>query len=285
MEKPGGAGPVDKSQESENQDKIVNMCFGIFFDAFESNIIGNYREQGSRWKDEQIGNITNSDEMLIGSAIYDMVVDVANKLPGNAVTDAINKVDALKKDAENAINSLNDKIDELNDSNLGLGEVSNECVNDGDDMLGSGRSVISRMEPSYMGDINGDLFETKYNYKIYIQGAINSSDLKKKEATESESPDENYVNSIVTEVKTEVESKIKAGPQAKLSLHFDIFGYRKDPAVNKFIPEVDTFSQIANVNEVNIEYKGLYENYYAPKEVNESLGSARARFGRNYKIE
>ena len=281
MEKPNG--PLDKSQESENQEKIENVYFGVFFDAKDMSLAAHYFDRGKylREGEEMVSDVKENSIYKAIEEYSGYAASIVEQLPDNPVSKHV-------KTALDAKNSVQSKVDDLTGMAGGLNdEITNKLgevpmSTDKDDESGSesltgGRSIISKLEPCY----TGDYFGTSYNFRIYTTGAITNKELKQKKEAEPDLDEETrkfYEKEAVEMAVSAVESKIKKCPQGKLSLHFDVFGYKKDPAVHSFIPEIDKFRQVPNVSELSIDFKGLYEKLHDKDEVSGSLGNIKTRF-------
>ena len=171
-------------------------------------------------------------------------------------------------------------------------------------------SVVCKLEPSYVGDE-----KTNYNYRIYTFGSVTCQELHDYEVPEPEfTPPEFSMNEEgiipmpqleqspvkvkpadyeldlqslnkdkaegrAQQAMDKVVTKIKAGPQARLFLHFDIFGFERDHAVKKFIENIDKFRQLSNVNNVDITFKKLFKYFNNKEEAKSSIsGDVSKRF-------
>jgi len=386
------ASSLDQSPVSENQEKLVHVYFGVFFDAMDESVLGQFFNRGEylRKGEEFISEVRES-------SIYKKVDEVAawaklatDILPDNPVSNLIKTGLGAKQSGENLVddamgfgNRMNDKIDDLStladdpidkltntlmdkapaipkmpdiptsfgksfstDSNDDKKEeVEEEVVEEveeegedeegrstkglGDKILGS-RSIISKMEPSYIGcgnqlagfSLSSDsgAEETpvvNFNHRIYTTGAITNQELQQKEPEEEkdekekskkddnnrkqyakdaidsgldmgmgmaeqkvdsltpEPMDENRRNECATKaigkVMGEITNTLFAGKQ---SVHFDIFGYKKDIAVNNFIQQIeDELKKNQNITEISIDYTGLYEEFHSRNEVMDNMNS------------
>ena len=300
--------PLNQSDVSENQDKTADMYFGVFFDVHEIdswiNTIGNYRNKGKRWKEGLESDVQDSTAYKVGMLVEGTAKSVVDKLPPNPVSNAIqkgldakDKVVGFKDKAEDAVGKVTGFIDDKSDKLFNNDFVQMEGI----DPLGSNTSIISKMEPAYCGGIleEGN-FWSDYNYRIYAQGGVLADDLKpkkqKKDEDTSEADDaqseeakqqwlEDMAKDAVKDALDAIESKIGKAPKGqKLSLHFDIFGYAKDKAIGNLEPEINNLKgNYPDINEINIDYKGKYENFNDPNEVAKDLGDTLKRF-RNQKF-
>jgi hypothetical protein len=302
----GNAGPVDQSSTSENQDKTVDMYFGVFVDIREIdnwiNTVGNYRNKGKKWKEDMESDVKDSSYYKTGMLVEGAAKSIIDALPDNPVSNAIKKgLDAKDKvtgymdKAENAVGKVEGFIDDKSNKVLNNDYVSM----DGIDPLGSNRSIISMMEPDYCGGIfegKEDDFWSDYNYRIYVEGSVYAGDFKSKKSTNDEDTSESDadVSDDVKKVWSDeaaqqaidaIKDKIKTAPQGqKLSLHFDIFGYAKDASLDNLEPEINNLKgENPNINEISIDCIGKYENLNDPDEVGKSLGGSSIRF-RNKKF-
>ena len=302
MGNPNQSEPLDQSSVSENQDKTVDMYFGVFFDVHEIdhwiNSIGNYRNKGERWKEGLESDIQDSKVGKIGMIVEGTARNVVDKLPDNPVSKAIktgldakDKVTGYMDKAENAVGSVTGFIDDKSDK-----VFNNDVVNmEGFDPLGSNRSIISMMEPAYCGGLyenDGEDIWSDYNYRVYAQGGVLADDLKpKKDEVASEADDAekeaakqqwltNMAEEAVVEALKEIESKIGKAPSGqKLSLHFDIFGYEKDTSIDNLEPEINNLKgKYPDINEIAIDYTGRYSKLNDPDEVGNDLGGTKTRF-------
>ena len=271
------AGPVNQSPTSENQEKIENVYFGVFFDAIDNSVMANMI--GDRGEYMRKGEETISD--VKDNSIYKTVEEVGmwaeyatNVLPDNPVSNAVKKGLEVKNTVEEKANEYIGKVEGLNDSITDkAGDIpTGTSGGTAEDMTG-GRSVISKMEPCYIGDY----YKTNYNFRIYTKGAVTNNELRKEDTTEfSDDARKDVKTKAIQEALNAIKTKM---PQIKkFSLHFDVFGYEKDPAVKDFIPEIDQFNQNPNVNKLSIDYKGIYKSFYDKDEVLSDLGEVCARF-------
>ena len=301
----GSAGPVDQSSTSENQDKTMDMYFGVFFDVYEIdawfNAIGNYRNKGERWKEGFESDIQDSKYGKVAMIVEGTAKTVADKLPPNnpvsKALDAKDKVFGYKDKAEGIVDDVGGFIDDKSDKVLDTVFTDR----DGIDPTGSKRSIISMMEPAYCGGLFvGDSFWSDYNYRIYVQGSVLAFDFKSKKSTDdgdtseadgeiSEEDKEEFragqAQKAVQEAIEAIKGKIGKAPKGtKLSVHFDIFGYDKDASIDNLESEINNLKgEFPDINEINIDYTGKYENLNDPDEVGSDLGETKMRF-RNTKF-
>lgn len=309
MANPNSADRLDESPASENQDKTADMYFGVFFDVVEIdswiNAIGNYRNKGERWKEGFESDVQDNKAYKVGMMVEGTARSVAEKLPANPVSNAIqkgldakDKVAGFKDKAEDAVGKVTGFIDDKSDKLFNNDFIQMEGI----DPLGSNTSIISKMEPAYCGGLfeEGN-FWSDYNYRIYAQGGVLADELKpkkqKKDEDTSESDDaqneaakqqwlENLATQAVQDALDAIESKIGKAPSGqKLSLHFDIFGYAKDKSIDNLESEINNLKgKFPDINELNIDYTGKYENFNDPNEVGKDLGGGTKMRFRNQKF-
>ena len=293
----------EKSPESENQDKSIEVYFGVFFDAKDISLLGSTfnRQEYMRKGEEAVSDAKDS-------SIYKTVDEVAmyakfatDILPDNPVSKAVNKALEIKDTLENKVDDVFGKVNSINDSitdvagkvptSFGSGTDGTDSEGDAGESLIGSRSIISKMEPKYIGIpmttgeekkvaiLSVSTFESPYNFRIYTTGAVSNQEVKQKdsEKTEetvqiSEEARKQYAKEAVEDAVNAINQQLKPCPP-KLSVHFDLFGYKKDPAVNNFISEIDKFKQNPKVNELSIDYKGLYDNFHSKDEVLSSMGN------------
>jgi hypothetical protein len=294
MENPNQANSFNQDPKSENQDKIVNVYFGVFFDAMDMSLMGHYLNPGEylRKGEEKVSEAKDSSIYKTVNEVAAWADFAANTLPDNPVSKAVKKGLEVKNTVENKADDLVDKVggisdkvsgleDKLNDkldkvpTSFGTGEKEEEEKEEKGNMLMSKRSIISKLEPTYYGDF----YNSDYNFRIYTIGAVTNNEVKQKKSTDDQEDaqiDENarkqLENEAIEKAVAAIKQKIDNTP-TEIFLHFDIFGYSKDPAVNNFITEIDQFKQITKVKELSIDFKGLYDNFYDPNEVMSSMGS------------
>ena len=302
--------PLDQSSVSENQDKTIDMYFGVFFDAMDMSLLAQHfnREEYMRKGEEAVSKAKDS-------SVYKTVDEVAayakfatDVLPDNPVSKYVNKGLEVKEKAEGMVDDAFGKVNDVNDSisntmdkvptSFGTGTEGEESEGGtGETLIGS-RSIISKLEPRYVGgvppteeiekNIGIKVSYSKsgvcYNYRIYTVGAVTNQEVKQKDAaSDEEAPQmsddtrKQIADGALEKVVGEITNAINPGPP-KQSLHFDVFGYKKDPAVNNFIAEIDKFKQNPKVNELAIDCQGLYEEFHSKDEVQKSLGDSEGRF-------
>jgi hypothetical protein len=279
MSDPNSAGPVDQSPVSENQDKMVDVYFGVFFDAMDMSLAAHYfnKDEYLRKGDEAVSDVKNSSTYKTVDEVAAWAKFATDVLPDNPVSKAVNTALGVKDTIENKVDDYMGKVGGISDDISDMGKLptsfgtSDKEEEEGESLLGSGRSIISKLEPCYVGDH----FGTNYNFRIYVTGAVTTQEVKQKGATDGEEAAQLDENARKQFEKEGIEAAVNAIkqkiPQPKLFLHFDIFGYTKDPAVNNFISEIDQFKQIPNVNELSIDFKGIYDNFYSKEEVLNSM--------------
>jgi hypothetical protein len=294
MGNPSQADSLNQSSVSENQDKMVDIYFGIFFDAMDMSLAAHYfnREEYLRKGEEKVSEVKDSSIYKTVNEVAAWADFVAETLPDNPVSKAVKKGLEVKNTIESKADNLMGKAGGLSDDIAGLGgkvptSVSNKEKSDddsgGESVLGSERSVISKLEPNYIGDY----FKTNYNFRIYTVGAVTKKEVKQNKSNNDEAEpelDENTRNQFEKDAIEKVVEAIKQKINPSLpkqSLHFDIFGYTKDPAVNNFIQEIDQFKQNPNVNELSIDFKGLYDNLNSRDEVFSSINEDTMKRFRN----
>jgi hypothetical protein len=228
-----------------------------------------------------------------------------------------NAVQNKKEDAKNdAVGFVKDKVKD-GDDYVGATNTLNAAKDFRDDVrdsLKSTRSIISIIEPSYIGkgnfqDMNLSTSDSKekdntkyYSSNIYVEGCVSYDELKgkNKEEENNEVPEQeegekpaNHVggvaqsgqkafhdlinedssdlkdeSNIISRVEEAKEGIKKAIPPVKQELFIDIFGFKKDPAVNRLIQEIDSFlSQLPNVMQYDVPTKELFDNFCDFKEI------------------
>ena len=274
---PNSASQVDESPESENQEKMENVYFGVFFDAIDNSAMANMigdRGEYMRMGEEKVSEVKDSSIYKTVDKVGMWTKYATDVLPDNPVSKAVKKGLEIKDTVENKANEYIGKVEGINDSIANkAGDIPTGT--DGgtaEDMVG-GRSVISKMEPCYIGDY----YNTNYNFRIYTKGAVTNNELRREETTELDDEARKHLGEKVAKEAVEA-IKTKMPQIKKFSLHFDVFGYEKDPAVTNFIPEIDQFKQNPNVNKLSTDYKGIYKKFYDKNEVLDDLGITCVRF-------
>jgi hypothetical protein len=300
MGNPNQADKLDQSNPDENQEKTVDYFFGVFFDVHEIdswiNAVGNYRNKGKKMKEDFESDIQDNKAYKIAQCVEGTAKKIADALPpNNPVAKALNTKDQVvgyKDKAEGALGKVEGFIDDKASKALDNKFIQ---VDDEIDPLGSKRSIISLMEPSYVGEINKDDSFGNYACRIYAQGSMTAGDFKQKEPENEENesePDESakeeikkqWSNEAVEEVFKAIEKELKP-LQQKLSLHFDIFGYANDSSIDDLKPKINNLKQtFPNINEIGIDYTGKYSNFNDPDEVKGSLGGETLIRFRNSKF-
>ena len=311
MGNPGQADKLDQSAVSENQDRTFDISFGIFFDVHEvkgwMTAVGNYRKKGEKWKNDLENDVRDSQYYKIAQIVEGTAGNIVEKLPNNPVSKAIktgleakDKLLGYKDAAEDAVGKLSGFIDDKSNKILDNDIVKLEGV----DPLGSKQSIISQMEPVYQGkmqELKGmDEILATYCHRIYAQGGILAFDFQEKksdnnddELSESEKA-ENEENikqwkvevakKAADDVFEDIKRKLSAAPQGKISVHFDLFGYANDDSMSYLEPKLNNLKSLyPSINELNVDYKGQYNKFNDPDEVQGSLGETRVRF-RNTKF-
>jgi len=290
------ASSLDQSPVSENQEKLVDIYFGVFFDAMDMSFVSHYFNQAEylRKGEDAISDVKENSIYKAIDEYSGYVGSIAEQLPNNPVSKAVNTALGAKDMIESKVDGLMGKVEGIGNSITGLtgltDRVPTSIGTGGEDeeegekregLVGS-RSIISKMEPCYIGDYYG----TNYNFRIYTVGAVTNNEVKRPQ----DDPDFDDVAREGFEIKSieramdAIKNQIDASPP-KQSVHFDIFGYSKDPAVKNFITRIDEFKQNLNVTEISIEYKGLYDKFYDFNEVASSLGEVSLRFRNLSKIK
>ena len=294
------ASDLSKSDTSENQEKTVDMYFGVFFDVQEVdhwiNTVGNYRKKGEKYKEEFETDVQTSDAYKVGMIVEGTAKNVINALPNNPVSNVIqkgldikDKVVGIKDKVEGKVDEISGLVDDKTNSVLDSASNTGFLNLEGIDMLGSKRSIISLMEPAYCGGafIGKEIF-TNYDYRFYLQGGIFAKDMKPEKSTNGDTSESDDAQNEEREEKQKIiraqeaakkalqaiEKKIGAAPKGqKLSLHFDLFGYAKDNSINNLKPEINSLKgKYPDINELNIDYTGLYNDFNNPDEVRSDLG-------------
>ena len=280
------ASSLDQSPVSENQEKLVDIYFGVFFDAMDTSVAAQYFNQAEylRKGEEAISDVKENSIYKAVDEYSGYVGSIASQLPNNPVSNAVNAALGAKDMIESKVDGLMGKVEGLGNSITGLADRLPTSIGTGGDdkedgekreeLVGS-RSIISKMEPCYIGDYYG----TNYNFRIYTVGAVTNNEVKRPQ----DDPDfddnvrEGFEKKGIDKAMDAITNQINASPP-KQSVHFDIFGYSKDPAVKNFIPKIDEFKQNQNVTEISIEHKGLYDKFYDFNEVASSLGETMLHF-------
>ena len=314
MANPNQADKLDQSPVSENQEKTVDVYFGVFFDARDmslmSNLIGD-RGEYLRKGEEAVSDVKDSSYYKTADEVAAWAKFATDVLPDNPASKWINKGLEAKDKGENFVdgafgsaNKLNDGIsDKMSNipTSFGTGTDGTDSEGDAGDSLVGSRSIISKLEPKYVGGVSTQTEEVEkeivtgvkvsktnvgdsYNFRIYVTGAVTNQELKQKDsanAEENEQISEGARKKMAEDaVKDAIKQITKRMPQCKQIVHFDVFGYSKDPAVNDFIPEIDNFKN-PYVNEIVTDYTGLYKNFHDKDEVLNDMGETRVRF-RNF---
>jgi len=294
---------LDQAPVSESEEKTVHVYFGIFFDAIDKSyltqLLGFDRGEEMRKAEGMVSDVKSSSTYQTINEIEAYAKMATDILPNNPVSNLVNSLSEKKGQAENLVDDafgvvsnidkgISDKAGDIPTS-FGTGGGKEDEDNAGD-MVGA-RSIISRLEPNYIGVpfsegekkevaiVKVSTLESGYNYRIYTKGSVTNDDVRKpdKESEISDGDRENLAEAAVGSVIGEIEKNIKGQP--KKSLHFDIFGYAKDPALKKIIPEINKFKQLPEINEVSIDHEGKYNKFYDPDEVKNSMsGETKSRF-------
>jgi len=294
------AKPLDESSVSENQEKTIDYYFGVFIDLREIdswfNTVGKYRNKGKKMKEDFESDVMDTKYGKVAAIVDGTAKNVADKLPpNNPVSKAIqakDKVMGYKDKAEGMLGKVEGFVD-----NAANKVLDNDFIKmEGIDPLGSKRSIISMMEPAYWGKPNEDDVWGTYYSRIYLQGSVHTGDFKPKKSSseEDESEDEKsieeargqWIDEAVQEALDAIKQEMSKIPQGKVCLHFDLFGYSKDPSIDKLKPKLDGLKQeSANINEIKIDYTGKYENLNDPDEVSKSLSGGEFHFRNNKFLE
>ena len=294
------AKPLDESSVSENQEKTIDYYFGVFIDLREIdswfNTVGKYRNKGKKMKEDFESDVMDTKYGKVAAIVDGTAKNVADKLPpNNPVSKAIqakDKVMGYKDKAEGMLGKVEGFVD-----NAANKVLDNDFVKmEGIDPLGSKRSIISMMEPAYIGKCNEDDMWGTYYSRIYLQGSVHIGDFKPKKSSsgEDESEDEKsieeargqWVDEAVQEALDAIKQEMSKIPKGKVCLHFDLFGYSKDPSIDKLKSKLDGLKQeSANINEIKIDYTGKYENLNDPDEVSKSLSGSEFHFRNNKFLE
>jgi len=291
MQDSGGAAGYDMSDQKENQEKSLDMYFGVFFDVHEIdswiNFLGNKRKAGEQWLNDKENFVQDSKAMKIATIIEGTAKNIIEMLPDNPVSNLIQSGLDIKDTIVGYIDTgkdLKDKYTGMVDDAVGS-VLNNEYVPIEDiDPLGSLRSIIFDMEPDYIGGLheNIDSFWSDYNYRIYAQGSVFTSDFKPKEDDEEEivSPEfREFASQEAVDLSfAAIEDKVGMAPTGqKLSLHFDLFGYADDASIDMLKPKIDSLSH-PGIVEICYDHIGKYKNLNDPDEVFSDLGGTSIRF-------
>ena len=291
MQDSGGAAGYDMSEQKENQEKSLDMYFGVFFDVHEidtwMNFLGNKRKAGEQWLNDAENYVQDSKAMKIASMIEGTAKNIIEMLPDNPVSNLIQSGLDIKDTIVGYIDTgkdLKDKYTGMVDDAVGS-VLNNEYVSlNGFDPLGSLRSIIFDMEPDYIGGLfenGGENFWNDYNYRIYAQGSVFASDFKPKEdEEESVSPEvREFASQEAVDLSfAAIEDKVGMAPTGqKLSLHFDLFGYADDASIDMLKPKIDSLSH-PGIVEICYDHIGKYKNLNDPDEVGSDLGGTMIRF-------
>jgi len=299
MKNPNSATEAETSPENETQEKTVEIYFGVFIDVLEVdhwiNTLGNYRKKGEKWKEDMESDIMDSKYGKV-AMIAEGTANTLAKLPNNPVSNAIQKgLDVKDKIVgyKDKVEGYMDKADGFVDNTLGkIMDSDFVNVDENVDATGSKRSMISKMEPAYVGGLFvGDDFWSDYNYRIYLQGALFPGEINPKESKDGEAdesiPEEarnQLSENAVKEALDGINQKLSPLQGQKLSVHFDLFGYAKDPTVDNLKSEIEKLKgDYPNINELAIDYTGKYNKFCDSVEVKSDLGDAMMRF-RNLKF-
>ena len=179
-------------------------------------------------------------------------------------------------------------------SDLGkeIAKETPKLIEEGEEVFIGSRSIISKLEPKYIGESTEEgLFEDdledlpvgvshgfRYCYRIYTTGAVTNQELKKNTENELDDASRKWLmDQAVNNAVYQIKCNIRRTPP-KQSVHFEVFGYKKDPAVQKFLSKINQFNQEPNVNESSLDYQGLYENLCSPEEVKNDLQDKKKHF-------
>ena len=295
------ADPFPQSEKSENQDKTTDIYFGIFFDVREPdddiwiNKAGNYRKKGEKWKEGAESDLQESKAYKVGMLVEGIANQIVETLPDNPVSKVIktaldtkDKIVGYKDKVEGAVESVTGFVDEKSDMIMNQDYVTLS----GFDVTGSKRSIISKMEPAYYGkfvDRKGmDEILATYNFRVETTGSLFAQDFNPDKSDDEDSSESQGISEEVrqffseeaaAQVMEEIEKKVCTLSGTKLSLHFDLFGYAKDASMSYLESKINGLKQtFPNINEMSIDYKGEYENFNDPDEVQRDLGETVMRF-------
>jgi len=291
----GSAKSVDEKDASEHQDKTLDFYFGIFFDVHNPlddswrSTIGRYRKKGEKLKDDIENDIRDSKAYKIAEIVEGTAKNIIEALPDNPVSDVIKQGLAMKdtvvgyKDqAEEKLNSITKTVDSV--TNTLLDQEYFE-ITGADNIVGSKYSIVFKMEPLYRGvggQAKGSDVFTVFAHRIYAQGSQFVEDYNpntKEENKVSEELRQLFSDQAAEQALLQIQSKLNAAPNAKLALHFDLFGHADDASMDKLEPEINNLqSSYANITSVKIDYKGKYKKLYDANEVRSDLGGTAARF-------
>jgi len=295
---PGSAKSVDEQAASEHQDKTLDMYFGIFFDVHDSldnswfSKVGKYRKDAEKWKGDFENDVRDSKAYKIAEIVEGTAKNIIEALSPSPVSDALQKglevkdsIVGYKDKAEGLVDSITGTVDSVTNTITGQEYFD---VSSFDNIAGAKYSIVFKMEPLYrgmVGQAKGDDLYTVFAHRIYAQGSQFVEDFRPKK------PDEEEKITISAELRQQIsdeaaeqalqqiQSKLDAAPNAKLALHFDLFGHADDASIDKLEPEINNLqSSYANITSVKIDYKGKYKNLYDANEVRSDLGGTAARF-------
>jgi len=299
----GKATAADQSEASESQDKTFDIYFGVFFDVREVdhwvNTVGNYRKKGEKFKSDMENKVQDNKYYKMAEIAEDITKSIMEQLPNNPVSNAIqkgldakDKVVGYKDKAEGYVDKVTGYVDNKSNKVLDNGVVN---IDDDFDPLGSKHSIISLMEPVYQGggqQQNMSLAEGTftYAYRVYAQGSVYAEDFKEKKSdneegsSEAETSNTGLAEKAADDALKDISDYMVATPSGKISVHFDLFGYAKDDAVNILESKLNGLkSEHSKIQELKVDYKGQYTKFNDPDEVKGSLGGTKDRF-RNTKF-
>ena len=298
--KPGSADSVNKQSASENQDKTLDMYFGVFFDVHDPlydswlSKVGKARKDAEKWKGDTENDIRDSKAYKIAQIVEGTAKNIIEALPPNPVSNLIQKglevkdtIVGYKDKAEGLLDSATGAVDKVTNTILDQNYVH---ISGLDNVAGSKYSIVFKMEPVYQGgayQAEGDDALAVYVHRIYAQGSQFVEDYNpntKEEEKVSAEERQQISDDAAAQALQQIKNKLNAAPKAKLALHFDLFGHADDASIEKLEPEINNLKgSYANINSVKIDYKGKYKNLYDTDEVRSDLGGTVSRF-RNSKF-
>ena len=257
------------------------------------------KEKGEKLVDDGFGKVTEID-----NAISDPKSLIPNSVPAGIANEATETKDVTFENLAHSANDFGlgstgtDAVEYASSKVSDLGkEIAKETpklIEEAEENLIGSRSIISKLEPKYIGEstqeglFEDDLKDTlipvkvhnvfRYCYRIYTTGAVTNQELKgNNDDGMDDATRKILINQAFHKAVYQIKCAIRRTPP-KQSVHFEVFGYKKDPAVQNFISKIDQFNQEPNVNESSLDYQGLYENLCSPEEVKNDMKDTTNHF-------
>lgn len=262
-----GASKGEKGEMSANQEKTIDICFGIFFDGTENNkiqaLIGEIQRNTIGEKNIQEGNNGNVSLKELMEKQYDEIIKNAEeekKIYETVSDNFISENDHLSniiQGFDNLIEKTKIKKEEL--STLDHMKLLKKYYKDKDAQKND-RSNIALLEPHYKGNDNAE-----NKYRIYVEGCGTEDTPEKASSAGFGTGFGAASTGIISKVASainHVNRQIKMHPKSNLQLEFDVFGFSRGAATARnFVWQIlkNNVLEYEKIINVTVNFVGLYD--------------------------